>query len=131
MLRNMDIAIGARPYTYWWGKRFTNRKHRTIEIIVPIEADGNFNLATVLNVTDEAIRFSLTVRDPEGRPISTKPIPWQALPRTYIGRTIVPEIPYPAGSHVKLTAQLDPDINVGRKRPRCSLALMGYKETFV
>lgn len=110
-----------KPFTYQARYRFTNRKHRTREIVFPIESDAVFELMAVYTQCEFPFRF--VVYDGAARALeemSTQLANGIPLP-------FMPRVRFEKGGTLKISVTLKDGIDVGRARPQYFICLMGSK----
>ncbi len=106
------------PFMYVFNGSLTNKKRRQVDGTLFIFNEAPF-LAQSLQV---ACTFPVTVKvDPFSGPFRIS----VSLLSTLLPTPLFPAHEYPAGTKINVSVRLVDNVNVGRKRPRFSVALNG------
>lgn len=110
-----------QPFTYSFTGRFTNRKHRQVDKSIFVLPDAPFRLKSVMLHTVVGTVF-LRLKDISTSFVSTENMHMDRFPWP-----IFPEMLFHPGSKIQFSVRLPESVNIGKKRPKFHLVLMGTK----
>ena len=110
-----------QPFNYVFTGRFTNRKHRQIDSTITVMPDAPFKLRGVMFYT-AAGPVLLRLED-----ISPSMLPTENMGMDKYPFPIFPEMLFKQRSEIRFSVKLPSDTNIGRKRPKFQLMLIGTK----
>ena len=108
----------TKTYTLSAYGTFTNRKHRRVQLAIPLPTDGPFTLRDIsvcIPGPGQETKFEATIENNRGELLGPMIAPAVIVP-------LIPAVPYGPGHILKLYAQLDATTNIG---PR-ETAVFGY-----
>lgn len=108
-------------FTYVFTGCFTNRKHRQVDEAIVVLPDAPFRLKSVMFHSSVGTVF-LQLKDISSSMVSTESIGMDRFPWP-----IFPEMLFQPKREIPFSVRLPEGVNVGRKRPRFHLMLMGTK----